>query len=512
MFFLRHFRRVQACLALTSCICTAAFSSSAYADPSIDDFSLKLDFAEYKLPGTERMGMGSIGFRKEMAPNLSVGVDGHFALTGDRGGFITLGFGGEYEIPLTDRMSLELGLFVGAGGGRNGYYLTGGGLHLRETLGLTYKFGAPGSVTIGISQVDFPQNGRISSTQAFAAYRVPFKALFESGGETRSTWSSGSGSLNYSANRHEVAAVGRQFMALAGTPKYNNTPQEDFSVLGIDWRTYLNDWFYIKAETAGAMGGNSTGYMHILAGGGVRVPITKRIIGHVGLAVGGGGGGDVDTGGGFMVDTAAGLQIRLNRSWFLEFDAGYVTAPFADFKATSYTMRAGYQFGSFDGAGNRGPSAQVWSGHPLRVRAAGQYYLKGAEGWRTRPEQNVGNLGVQIDYLLTPNWYLTGQGLGAYTGDAGAYMIGLLGLGLRVPLGSKVFVEGEAMVGAAGGGGLAVGPGLVGQANLNLGYKLTPSLSLIGSAGYIKAFDGKFQAPVVGLALGYQFRMFTPQN
>lgn len=484
----------------------------ALAAPSVDDFALKFDFAEYKLPGNEKMGMGSIGVRKEVAHNLSVGVDGHFALTGERGGFITLGVGGEYEIPLTERMSLELGLFVGAGGGRGGYELAGGGLMLRESVGLTYKLGAPGAVTLGISQVDFPENGKISSTQLFLGYRVHYAALFEAGADSSSRWSSEGSQLDFSPNRHEIAVLGRQMHAASGVRKFDGTPQEDFSVVGVEWRTNLNERFYVRAETAGAMGGNSAGYMHVLAGAGVRYPLTNRLIANVGVAVGGGGGGNVDTGGGFMANATASLQFRLNRTWFLDLGTGYLTAPSAGFKATDFMLRAGYQFGLEPDNDRWARFSQSWTGHPLRIRFADQHYLKGAENWRNRPEQNVGNLGVQVDYFASPNWYLTGQGLGAYTGDAGAYMTGLLGLGARLPFGRSLFVEGEGLLGAAGGGGLTVGSGLVGQANLNLGYRLTQALSLIGTVGYIKAFNGDFQACVVGLALGYQFRLFTPAN
>ena len=79
-----------------------------------------------------------------------------------------------------------------------------------------------------------------------------------------------------------------------------------------------------------------------------------------------------------------------------------------------------------------------------------------------------------MDYFIDPEWFITGQGLGPYGGDAGAYMIGLLGTGVRTHITRNIFAELEGLVGAAGGGGLNTGGGLVYQANvygISLAYK-----------------------------------------
>jgi hypothetical protein len=141
-----------------------------------------------------------------------------------------------------------------------------------------------------------------------------------------------------------------------------------------------------------------------------------------------------------------------------------------------------------------------------------QTYTKAAENWRTRPDQNVGNLGVQVDYFVEPHFYLTGQGLGAHTGDAGAYMTGLLGAGVRQKTSKNSFVEIEGLFGAAGGGGLNTGSGMVYQGNLNFGYQLNKSLSLIGSYGQMKAANSDFHAHVYGLSLAYQLNALSARS
>ena len=70
-------------------------------------------------------------------------------------------------------------------------------------------------------------------------------------------------------------------------------------------------------------------------------------------------------------------------------------------------------------------------------------------------------------------------------------------------------MEAEALLGAAGGGSLNVGSGLVAQHNVGLGYQLTPALSVILTGGQIASPNGDFRANVVGASLGYRFTGFV---
>jgi predicted porin len=65
------------------------------------------------------------------------------------------------------------------------------------------------------------------------------------------------------------------------------------------------------------------------------------------------------------------------------------------------------------------------------------------------------------------------------------------------------------LVGAAGGGGLNTGGGLVYQANLGLGYQLNKNLEVMGTIGQMKAAKGDFQANVYGVSLAYKFNALT---
>lgn len=342
----------------------------------------------------------------------------------------------------------------------------------------------------------------------YLGYSLPFNGLLEP-----STMRPGRRYLNdlpnsYQAQAHQFSIKARQFKVPTGTVTDAQQPQEDFGVLGAEWRTFVSPRWFLKVDTAGAMQGNSRGYMHILAGGGYQYPITKKLSIYSSLAVGGGGGGSVNTGGGLLWDGAVGAQYFLSKHWFADFSVSKLWAASTSFESKGIGIQVGYQLGARN-TSDSNSSTSSFDSHPLRIRTVHQQYKKANENWRNRPHQDVGNLGVQVDYFLNPNWYLTGQGLGAHSGDAGAYMTGLIGSGLRTKITKNTFIEVEGLIGAAGGGGLNTGSGLIYQANLGLGYQLSKSLEIQGNLGEAKAANGDFRAHIIGLSLGYKFNALT---
>ena len=464
-----------------------------------------------KLPGGEKMGMVAGNLLFDMNEHLRLGVGSYGAVRGERGGFITLGLAGELRQRLSPSWMSHAGLFVGAGGGRGGSSLAGGGLMLRGDVGLTYESAGYGNFGFGVSQVRFP-SGVIRSTQPYVLYEYPFYSLLDRGW-TAPAGNSDAGPGGMAARAQEFSVVARSYKIPSSVLREDGQPQHgSMQLLGAEWLSYLDDRWFLKLEAEGAMGGQSNGYMQVLAGGGYRLPLTRSTALKLHAAAGPAGGGGVDTGGGLLLDAGVALQQNLTRRTALELSLGEVRAPSSSFRARSVALKLTHQFGL---PGVSSSDLVPWSAldgfdaEHLRVRAVTQTYFKANPQWRANHvDQSVSNLGVQLDYFVTPNWYLTGQGLAAYAGNAGAYMTGQVGAGTQWPLSERWFVEGEALIGAAGGGGLAVGGGLVGQVNAGLGYRLSKSLSLLATAGRINALRGDFKANVAGLALAYQFTGF----
>jgi hypothetical protein len=459
--------------------------------------ALRISYESLSLPGGEDMGM--------------LGGGSYGAVRGERGGFITLGVEGEVQHRLSPNWQSHAGLFVGAGGGRGGFTLSGGGLMLRGDVGLTYETADYGNFGFGISHVNFP-TGVIKSTQPYINYELPFNTLLSDGWHDRPNASNERlDPIQPGAN--EFALVTRYYKIPSSVVRDNGQPQSSsMKLLGVEWLSYLDERWFVKLESEGAMGGENTGYMQILLGGGYRLPLSNSTSIKLHAAAGPAGGGGADTGGGVLLDAGLALQQNITPHTALELSFGQVRAPSKSFEALSVGLKLNYQFG----LPSVGRDAIAWGAlndfdtQPLRVRVANQTYFKADPLWRANfIDDPVSNLGVQIDYFVSPHLYVTGQGLAAYAGKAGAYMVGEVGVGTKWPISDNLFVEGEALIGAAGGGGLSVGGGLVAQGNASVGYQLTDSLSILATAGRMEALKGDFKANVLGVSLGYQFTGFT---
>jgi hypothetical protein len=112
---------------------------------------------------------------------------------------------------------------------------------------------------------------------------------------------------------------------------------------------------------------------------------------------------------------------------------------------------------------------------------------------------------LQMNRFVTPNVYVTGQAHSAFGGNAGAYSVGLFGVGAQLPVGTRVRLGVEALGGAAGGGGVDTVGGAVLQGRAYLDVGITDALSLRVGGGKIKSVHGGLDAPTVDAALVFRF-------
>jgi len=283
--------------------------------------------------------------------------------------------------------------------------------------------------------------------------------------------------------------------------------------MGAEWDRYLDDHFFLKVESEGAMQGQSHGYMQILLGGGYRQALTNSTWLKLSTALGPAGGGSVATGGGVLLDAQLALQQKFGEHFFAQAGIGYVNAPGASFRAQSLSGMLGYHGFSPDVDAEQIDMADLsgFEAQHLRIRLVDQRYLKDAPNWRNHhADLDVDLLGFQLDYFVKDWLFLSGQGIGAYRGKGGGYMTGLLGPGLRLPIpGTPLFVEADTLIGAAGGGGLDVAGGLVWQADAGIGWQFSDVYSLQADYGVMRSAKGNFRAKVVSLSLGYNFSLPT---
>lgn len=456
-----------------------------------DEWRLRADGETWQLPAGESMGMGRLALRRRVAPWLDLGIEGSAAVRGERGGFITLGVGGEATLPLASRWDVEAGFAIGAGGGRGGYQLSGGGLLLRVNAGLRYRLDARDAIGAGVSHVDFPNGGTIRSTGAY----LTFLHGFDTGAQrTREDPLRPGARLALEAEAVDVDA---------GVPTVEGGAQGRIGLVGAEWRQPLSGRWFARLAAAGAAGGSSSGYMQALVGLGRRFPLAPRITALAALSVGAGGGGGVQTGGGFLAEAEGALAFSVHRNEAIEVAYLRRRAPSVAFAANALALRVVHRFGADDDAPGDGAHTATGS-HDVRVRWIDQQYRGTSADWASRPNQGFGTLGIAADYFLGPSLYVTGQGLAAYSGRNGAYMIGLAGAGWHQPLGGPFHAELELLAGAAGGGGTQVGSGAVAQVNAALGWQGPHGLGASLGVGRLESRRGAFAANVFGLAVSWR--------
>ena len=492
----------------------ATLSSASEITESKDNIALKRayyrhSFEELTLPGSEKMGFLGGGLLYELRHNLFIGPEAFGAATGNRGGFITLGMSADRVFPISNAISVETGLHIGAGGGRGGLQLSGGGLMYRGHLGLSLNTYHNGQIGIGVSRYKFP-NGYIDSSQPYIKYRHEFDALHGRG------WTDITDLKNDrvgNLKEREFSSVIRTYAVPSHVRRDNGTPQhKSIGLLGVEFTNYVRPNSFVKLEANGAMQGQSNGYMQIFAGGGQRFQLTDSVELKLGVAAGVAGGGGVATGGGMIFDAQTGIKLNLSEKLFTELAVGKVMASDGEFESDAVSLKAGYRFGNPVISHNEEMSKALvnFDQSKFRFRFSNQTYLNSNTNWRNHSKNvNIDNLGIQLDYFLNNNAYLSGQGFAAYRGKAGAYMSGLVGIGLHKPISEKLYIDLESLIGAAGGGGTNVGNGFVTQFNTQLGINLGESDSIALGVGRILAPNGKFRANVISASYITKFNLFT---
>jgi hypothetical protein len=462
-------------------------------------------------PKHESIDLASGNVLFELEHNLLAGAGVYGAVGGKRGGFIALGASVEFSQPLARSWSCRAGIFVGAGGGHGSNALAGGGLMIRENVGLNYETAHYGNFGLGVSHVQFP-SGVIGSSQTYLQYELPFYTVYNRGWSNPSIQAADTLEANNAPFRtSEVVAVLHNYV-LPASAVVARGDERTMQLLGIEWVARAGERWFTKLESAGAIGGQNKGYMQIFAGGGYQFPLSRGAALKVFASAGPAGGGGIDTGGGLMVDAGVALQKAISMHVAMEVSVSRIRAPSSGFAARSVAAKLAYRFDTPEVSGDSISLTALRAFKPikLRLRLANQTYIKADDNWRnSQADRSVSNMGVQLDYFYLPSWFVTGQGLAAYAGDAGGYMTGQLGIGRRWTIAERWFAEGEGLLGAAGGGGLEVGGGMVGQVNVSLGYHLTNAFSVIGTFGRVQSRQGAFKASVVGVSLAYQFTAFA---
>ncbi|WP_428423847.1 hypothetical protein [Methylibium sp.] len=469
-----------------------AQSSPASADVlSSTPAQVRFGFERVKLPGGEKMGLAGTSYLLEVAPGWWFGPSAYGAITGERGGLFTVGVEGAWRHQLVGPLGIELGYYAGGGGG--GSAPVGSGLMLRPHVDLLWQAGEH-RFGLSLSQVRFA-DGQIDSRQLGLVWsfdtdfrHVPSERL---GGRVVSHARSGIGF-------DRVQAVAGVYRPRSGARRVTGAPlPASIGFAGARLEQAFTDTAYWGIEANGAASGGVAGYAEYLATLGTETALWgDQLTVGARVALGMGGGGDVDVGGGLLMKASVYGISRVAGDLGVTFEGGMVNAPQGSFKALYGSVALNWILDDrVSGAVPSRTTRTEWVGGIERYRAAR----------RDGSERDLQAVSLRVNRYIAPNVYLSGQAHSALDGGAGGYSVGLLGLGVRTSLGPRWHAGVEALAGAAGGGGVDTSGGLVMQPMAYAGYELARGLALRAGAGYIKSVRGPLSSPVFELSLAYTF-------
>ncbi|HEY5994376.1 MAG TPA: hypothetical protein VIU46_07235 [Gallionellaceae bacterium] len=450
---------------------------------------IKAGFEQIALPGNEAMGLVGTSYLIGMgASGLYLGPAAYGAITGQRGGFFTVGGELAWHRPLFSRLEMAAGLYAGGGGG--GGSSVGGGLMVRPHLDLLWDLGGY-HAGISASNVRFP-NGNINSNQLGLVFSADSDFSY------------------YRPNRigQKVEALGRsgvgfdRVLITLGAYRQKSggaAAPGSFGFVGARMEQFYSQHLYRGIEVVGGAGGGVAGYAEYLGTLGAETPVWDgQLAVGTRMSVGMGGGGGVSVGGGALAKLGAYATADLSRDAHLSLEGGYANAPAGNFRATY-------------GAANF-----VWDmDHPYasggEPEMVGNEWVLGSEHYfgaarKGGSRRDLDAVVIKLNRYLTPSFYLTGQAHSAYSGNAGAYSAGLVGAGYH----SAKFAHGlsagaELLLGVSGGGAVDTGGGAAIQPMVFLAMDLADEASLRLDAGRIKSLNGALNSRILGFSISFSF-------
>lgn len=428
-----------------------------------------------------------------------VGLSSYSAVTGIRPGLITLGMSAGYRPRLGNNWYADIGGFIGGGGG--GGADDGGGLILRPHLELERTFGNIG-VQFGVSRIDFP-SGSIQGNQVNVGLtfhganylKVPYNATV-SLKETQNT--------NFKKLR--FAIVGTQYMNLA-KGSVNNPSVSKVGLVGMQLESEMNEYFYSMLKLNGAFSGGTDGYMSVFLGLGAKYPfLYNRLFVEGRILAGPTGGGAINTGGGATTQFEGGVDLGLGKGYDLKLMAGKTLAPWGPFDANHIEIGIGKTFERIVAKKDIfNVDAKDYYENKMGFALFNRVYFPPKANTKTGvPYLNSFNsLGIEIQKYLSDRFSINGGTVWAYQGDYGAYAEGLLGATYYQPVFDKTKLTLKGMFGAAGGGDLDTGSGLVVEYAFGLERSLSNRWDFFVNIGQTVPIEGNFKP--ISLDFGLKF-------
>ena len=459
----------------------------------------------------EDLGFVGIGFDLFHLVNKSskvyVGINSYSAMSGIRPGLITLGMSAGWSPQIfKNGFFLDLGAFVGGGGG--GGADDGGGLILRPHLVLEKRIQNVG-FRVGVSRIDFP-TGNISGNQVNFGLTLNGENYFKVSNNSYSKFSS----EKLATNKLRVAIVGTQYFNLKEGSVPSKPEVENVGLVGMQIERSFSDYAYGILKANGAYSGGTDGYMSIFMGAGGKLPIVRNRLNIEGrFLFGPTGGGGIESGGGATAQAELGLSVLFGNGYDLKVMTGKTFSPWGTFSTNHVEIGIGKSFDrlypsniSKETKEFNVESSDYNVNHMAFAVYNRTYFSPDAVDKAGVPYLSSFNLlGFEIQKFIGKRFSINGGTVWAYQGDYGAYAEGLLGATYYQPVFNDWNITFKGMFGAAGGGNIDLGGGLLFEYTIGLERILNEKWDIFVNLGKVQPFEGNFTP--VSLDFGLKFHI-----
>ena len=458
--------------------------------------AVEANWSPIKLPTGQRISLLGISYLAALNGEWGFGPSAYGAAKGNYGGLITFGATVQRRWRTGPSTHVAASLYVGAGGGLSSSQVSfGGGLMLRPEISLRTEFGEWYAGT-SLAYVNFPSGNVHSSSISFVLGRaMDFQsyAPSDSGMPARSTTRTGLGF-------DEISLIAGSYSPRSSALNRSGQPMEGrMATAGAELRRYFYPGSWWGVEASGAAHGGADGYMEGLAVAGQDWGIggeSFRVGAELGLGLA--GGGNVDTGNGWI--WRAGPVLRWQSPWgpSLQLSAGLIDSLSGRFSARFARVGLSLPLDIGASSGDVGVVREQRLGlgvmHLSKVR------------FKDGTTDAISPLMLLMTHEFGPHLYGVAEAGSAAWGHAGAYSMGLFGLGMQSsPMLGGLRFGAEALVGAAGGGGVDVNGGAVAQAEAWAQWETERLRLRIGAGQWRTLRSGGASSPLFEISLGYAF-------
>ena len=463
-------------------------ATPALADRPNLEFRLGLDYLT--LEQSDISGLNGMSLFYTTENGYYAGTSIYSAAIGTGGGFFVGGWEIGKHTAITDNLFWDASIFIGGGGGAS--QVSGDGLMLRPQVHLGYDFG---DYRVGAGASFISVSGSDISTPAFAlTFTRPLNIeLF--GGHPTSGFA-----FTDAARINALTPIVRSYIPL-NNKKRGGGDLQDMWLMGAEL-TFAHD---AKTETfmqaSGVVYGDAEGYADWVLGKRYLWNVAPLTF-YVDLGAGIGGGGAVDTGGGLVVAASVGARVDVLEHLNLAVGLGAISSINGDFTALTPTLKTSYAFGS----------GLVGAPEPVRWQAStGVTQLLTSAEFRKPGATSTASpamISAEVDVFLLRNTYLTGQAYTAFSGNAGGFQMGLVGIGYSYEVAEGISVSTEVLLGSAAGAGVNARGGLVAGYKVEVDYNLTNAASLTLGVGQLQTLKSGGLHPSL-VSLGLKFPITT---